>query len=168
MLRAVQVMQNKAARAVTKLSWFTPTRTLLLQCNWLIIKQLIFYHTALQVWRVLASKCPVYIHSNLQLSATRSAAQGNLRVPPVETDLAGKSFMVRAAAVWNTVPPDIRNIKTIHTFKKKLKQWSSLVQHGSGQPQGLPQHLSQAQDSGSMPVLVCYVAVCQPKMISGQ
>ena len=37
-LRAVQVMQNKAARAVTKLSWFTPTRTLLLQCNWLSIK----------------------------------------------------------------------------------------------------------------------------------
>ena len=125
-VRAVQVMQNKAARAVTKLSWFTPTRTLLLQCNWLSIKQLIFYHTALQVWRVLASKCPVYIHSNLQLSATRSAAQGNLIVPPVETDLAGKSFMVRAAAVWNTVPPDIRNIKTIHTFKKKLKQWVKL------------------------------------------
>ena len=47
-LRAVQVMQNKAARAVTKLSWFTPTRTLLLQYNWPSIKQLIIYHTALQ------------------------------------------------------------------------------------------------------------------------
>ena len=125
-IRAVQVMQNKAARTVTKLSWFTPTRTLLLQCNWLSIKQLIFFHTALQVWRVLESKCPVYIHSNMQLSATRSAAQGNLRVPPVESSLAGKSFMVRSASVWNTVPPDIRSIKTIHTFKKKLKQWVKL------------------------------------------
>ena len=58
-VRAVQVMQNKAARCVTKQSWFTPTKRLLLQCNWLSIKQLIFFHTALQVWRVKASKCPV-------------------------------------------------------------------------------------------------------------
>ena len=122
-IRAVQVMQNKAARTVTKLGCFTPTRKLLLQCNWLSIRQLIFFHTALQVWRVLAAKCPVHIYSNMKLSATRSAAQGNLRVPPVESHLAGKSFMVRSAVVWNTVPPELRSIKTIHTFKKKLKQW---------------------------------------------
>ena len=76
------------------------------------------------MWRVLAAKCQVHIYSNMQLSNTRSAAQGNLRVPPVETDLAGKSFMVRSAAVWNTVPADIRSLKTVHTFKKKLKQWA--------------------------------------------
>ena len=51
-IRAVQVMQNKVARSITKLSWFTPTNRLLLQCNWLSIKQQIFYHTVLQVWKV--------------------------------------------------------------------------------------------------------------------
>ena len=59
----------------------------------------------------------------MHLSANRSAAQGNLRVPPVESHLAGKSFMVRSAGVWNTLPADIGSIKTVHTFKKKLKQW---------------------------------------------
>jgi hypothetical protein len=51
------------------------------------------------------------------------AARGNLRVPLVDSGLASKSFIVRSIAIWNSVPPDIRNSKTIHTFKKELKQW---------------------------------------------
>ena len=47
LVRAMQVLQNRAARQVTKLNWFTPTRKLLNQCNWLSISQLIFYHSAL-------------------------------------------------------------------------------------------------------------------------
>ena len=116
-------MQNKAARCVTKQSWFTPTKLLLLQCNWLSIKQLVFFHTALQVWRVKANKCPVYIDTNLKPTNTRSAAQGNLRVPVVEKSLSSNSFMVRSAVTWNSVPADIRSCKKLGAFKKRLKQW---------------------------------------------
>ena len=116
-IKAVQVMQNKAARCVTKQSWFTPTKILLLQCNWLSIKQLVYFHTALQVWRVKASKCPVYIDTNLKLTNTRSAAQGNLRVPVVEKSLSSNSFMVRSAVTWNLVPADIISCKTLGAFK---------------------------------------------------
>ena len=49
-IKAVQVMQNRAARCITKLGWFTPTKKLLTQCNWLRINKLFFYHTALQVY----------------------------------------------------------------------------------------------------------------------
>ena len=125
-IRAVQVMQNKAARCVTRLSWYTPTRLLLQQCNWLSIKQMILYHTAVQVWRVLDAKCPVFIESKLQLTVTRSASQGNLRVPVVESSLARKSFLVRSATVWNRIPPDIRSSTSIQVFKRKLKKWIKL------------------------------------------
>ena len=122
-LRAVQVMQNKAARCVTKLSWFTTTRILLNQCNWLSIKQIVVYQTALQVWKVKESKQPVYIASSLKTATTRSGAQGNLLVPVVESSLASKSFMVRSASTWNSIPPEIRNTRNLQGFKKKLKQW---------------------------------------------
>ena len=49
--------------------------------------------------------------------------QGNLRVPGGLSTLARKSFMVRSAVVWNSIPPDIRNSKSIQVFKKKLKKW---------------------------------------------
>ena len=125
-IKAVQVMQNKAARTVTKLTWYTPTRTLLQQCNWLSVKQLVFFHTVLQVWRVIRTKNPVYINSKLQPSVTRSADQGTLKVPAVEYSVSKKSFMVRSAYMWNTIPPDIRNCKTVELFKKKLKEWIKL------------------------------------------
>jgi hypothetical protein len=125
LIEAIQIMQNKAARCVTKQSWFTSTKRLLLQCNWLSmsIKQLIFFHTALQVWRVNTSRCPVHIYTKLQMSKTRSSAQGNLRVPAAEKLVASKSFMVRSAVTWNQIPADIRNSKSVGIFKKKLKEW---------------------------------------------
>ena len=124
LIRAVQVMQNKAARCITKKCWYTSTRTLLTQCNWLSIKQLIFYHTVLQVWKVRLAGVPSYINSKLQAAVTRSAEEGTLRVPIVERDLSSKSFLVRSAGMWNRVPPDIRNGQNLETFKRKLKGWT--------------------------------------------
>ena len=83
-VKAVQVMQNRAARCITKLGWFTPTEKLFQQCNWLSINQLIFYHTALQVWKVTTYKSPVYIYNQFRPPNTRSATQGTLLVPAVE------------------------------------------------------------------------------------
>ena len=123
-IKAVQVIQNKAARCITKKSWYTPTRTLLLECNWLSIKQLIFYHTVLQVWKVRTAQVPGYINAKIQSAITRSATEGTLRVPSVETSLSSKSFMVRSAVMWNAAPPSIRSTQKFETFKSKLKKWA--------------------------------------------
>ena len=122
-IRAVQVLQNRAARFVTKKSWFTPTRILLLECNWLSIKQLVFYHTILQVWRVTNYNQPEYMINKLEAAVTRSGSQGNLRIPVFKSALCNKSFFVRAASEWNRIPSDIRNTLSISVFKKKAKIW---------------------------------------------
>ena len=64
-IRAAQVIQNRAARIVTKLSWFTPQRILLQQTNWLSIRQLISYHTLIQVWRTRINQKPRYMFEKL-------------------------------------------------------------------------------------------------------
>ena len=51
-IKAAQVVQNRAARLVTQKGWFTSQKTLLAETNWLSIRQLIFFHTILQIWRV--------------------------------------------------------------------------------------------------------------------
>ena len=126
-IRAVQVMQNRAARCITKQGWLTPTRILLEQCNWLSIKQLIFYHTALQVWKVRSYQAPGYIYSKLKpvnnRRLTRSVAQGSLLVPRVEKTVSKFSFMVRSASTWNQIPTNIRSLENFSTFKGNLKTW---------------------------------------------
>ena len=123
-IKAVQVMQNRAARCITKLGWFTPIEILLKQCNWLSIRQLVFYHTALQVFKVKVTECPVYIHSKFTPSNTRSASQGTLLVPVVEKSTSSKSFIVRSASTWNHIPPEIRSLQNLNIFKSELKKWT--------------------------------------------
>ena len=123
LIRTLQVIQNKAARCVTKLTWFTPTRTLLRQCNWLSVQQLIFYHTAIQMWKIRKYELPVSLHDRFHLRSTRSGSEGALTIPPSDTSLAKKSFSVRAAATWNQIPVTIRNTESFTNFKRNLKQW---------------------------------------------
>ena len=122
-LKAIQVIQNKAARHVTKLTWFTPTRQLLKQCNWLSVKQLYVMHTVVQVWKVRKHARPYSIFSRMNLSVTRSGRAGNLAIPGFNSALGRKSFLAQAPSLWNSIPADIKTIESLTSFKKKLKQW---------------------------------------------
>ena len=65
LLKAVQVTQNRAARMVSKMSWFTPTSTLLSKVGWLSVKQLIAYHTILSVHRTILTQQPQFIYEKI-------------------------------------------------------------------------------------------------------
>ena len=122
-IKMIQVMQNRAARIVTKQSWFTPTKVLLRQCNWLSIRQMVFLHSVIQIWKVLNNGGPRSIYSKLRITSTRSGQHGNLAITAHETSLGRNSFFVRALQMWNSTPQELRKEKSLQTFKRKLKQW---------------------------------------------
>ena len=99
------------------------SRLLLQQCNWLSIKQLIVFHTAVQVWKVKQCSVPSSINSMLTHMHTRSGKEGTLAIPWMNSVLGGKSFLVRGPVTWNMIPVDIRNHKSIKQFKSKLRAW---------------------------------------------
>ena len=74
-LRKLQVIQNRAARAVTRLSWFTPTSKLMSQCGWLSVKQLIFYHTAVMIHKIKITRMPIYLSCKVNQEYTYSTRQ---------------------------------------------------------------------------------------------
>ena len=65
LLKSLQIIQNKAARAVTKVSWDTPIKTLLLQCNWMSVNQLVFYHSVVTLHKVIQTEYPKYFHNKV-------------------------------------------------------------------------------------------------------
>ena len=129
LLAQLQVLQNKAARAVTGKSWFTPTRQLLKECKWLNVKQLVFYQSVLQVHKVLLSGKPVSIRKKFITDHpffTRQATGGGLRFGQeygASSELRQKGFHYRGTQGYNRIPVYIRKIKNINRFKKELKQW---------------------------------------------
>ena len=112
LITLLQKLQNRAARIVTKLSWYTPTRTLLKQCGWLSIRQLIYYHNVLMVYRVRQSKKPQYFHEKFgatfsretRLSSTASIRENHL----IKKDVGLSNFTHKATKMRNDIPESIR------------------------------------------------------------
>ena len=129
LIKALQIMQNKAARCVTGLGWFTPTNQLLARCNWLSVKQMIFYHTVLQAHVSITSGAPRYFKEKLGNNfpyQTRLSTSGGIRFADNfdgKKSLSHQSFFYRAVRDYNSIPGGLRSIKIIPKFKTKLKEW---------------------------------------------
>ena len=129
LIRSLQIVQNKAARVVTKLDWNTNTQVLLSQCGWLSVLQLAVYHTLVLVHTVLQTRQPEYLHSFFSLDyrvKTRLADQQILKPSQVltpEHDLVTDSFRWRALRNWNSLPLDIRSISSTTKFKLQARIW---------------------------------------------
>ena len=126
LLRAVQVQQLVAARLVVGYGcWRWSRKKLLTRVGWLSVKQLVFYHTVLQVFKTLQSGVPraLYLAMSDQYPRnTRNAARGQIRSS--ETFKSTSTFKYRAMQWYNSVPSDVRTGSTF-TVKKKLKNWIS-------------------------------------------
>ena len=129
LLNSLQILQNRAARAVTRKFWFTPTRILLTDCGWLSVRQLIVYHSVLSAHKTVTSRKPLYMHNAMSTAhplRTRQATGGQIRLGQnfdSKQGLIHDSFRYRAAKDYNSIPAAIRSIRYLPSFKKKLKQW---------------------------------------------
>ena len=125
---SIQVIQNKAARLVTRVDWSVPTAEVLQQCGWLSVNQLCFYHAVLQVFKVKQTKTPKYLHSMHHSSdyiyKTRQADSGQIKLKSKpKLDISKNSYRWRAATQYNMLPSDIRNSESVAIFKLRVKTW---------------------------------------------
>ena len=127
LLNMLQVLQNRAARIVTKRSVYTSQDELLKQCGWLNVHQLVAYHDLVLVYKVLREKKPVALHRSLSKSfsyRTRAAATGALLDNFRSTkDITKSSFLIRATKLWNKLPPEVRVARSLLGFKSMLRDW---------------------------------------------
>ena len=124
LIRAVQVQQLAAARAVCGVGcWRWSKGRLLSKMGWLSVKQLVFYHTVLQVHKTLKTKKPGPLYTSLSSEypyRTRGAAHGQIRQN--ESISVQTTFKYRAMQNFNCVPASVRTGYTA-SVKTKLKTW---------------------------------------------
>ena len=126
MILALQRIQNKAARVVTRSSLTTAGH--LAQCGWLSVHQLAFYQTCVLVYKVLEHKSPLYLYNMFSMDytiRTRQAARMELRTDSdtPELELTMDSFRWRATRDYNCIPAEIRKLETLKSFKTSLWKW---------------------------------------------
>ena len=123
--KSLQIIQNKAARFVTKLDWTSSIGTLLGQVGWLSVNQLIFYHSVVLVYKVKMTRSPMYIDNMFNWSYmynTRQAESGLIKITgKPKLNVSRSSFRIRAANYYNQLPTEIRGSATLNSFKSNMK-----------------------------------------------
>ena len=129
LIRALQVVQTRSAKLVCKEPWYTPTRTLLSRCNWLSVRQLVSYQTAVMTHKIRQTGAPTYLGNIINAEfpyMTRQATTGGVRYSQDHQSrraLNHSSFRYRATVEYNRLPGTIREAATMQTFKRKLRSW---------------------------------------------
>ena len=85
LIESLQTLQNKAARAVTKLDWTTPTSELLKQCSWLSVHQLSVYHTVILAFNVMQARSPKYLYNMFNNTYSYNCRELHYRLYTVPT-----------------------------------------------------------------------------------
>ena len=102
---------------------------LLRQCGWLSVRQLVFYHSVILIYKTSQTTYPKYIYSKLSSQFpynTRLAESDSVRMGPEfmsKLEITEKSFMNRSTVSYNKLPAELRKISKLEVFKKKLKVW---------------------------------------------
>ena len=129
LVNRLQVQQLTAARVVCGYqSHYWSRRQLLDRVKWLSVRQLIFFHTALQAYKTTKSGLPLPLRESISTDHplnTRNAARGLIRFGETfrgESSLINLSFRFRAAQMYNKVPVNVKT-GSLDSVKKKLKKW---------------------------------------------
>ena len=125
-LDKLQKLQNFAARVILGKSLYDHITPCLVQLHWLPIKFRVDYKIGLLVFKCLNGLAPPYLSEMIEIyTPSRNLRSSNLfllktKVTKYKT-LGDRSFSYTAPTVWNSLPLELRQEKSISIFKKKLK-----------------------------------------------
>ena len=127
LLKGLQILQNKAARVVTRLPWGTETGLLLNQVGWLSVRQLVAFHSLILVFKIKTENKPAALklrfRDNFVYRTRQATSNGLVRCETPRTETSKKAFVCSSTIMWNTLPPQLRKTEKLEKFKLELKKW---------------------------------------------
>ena len=124
-VRQLQLIQNSAARVLTKTKKVDHISPALKSLHWLPVHQRIDFKVLMLVYKALNGLGPKYIIDLLThyepSRPLRSSGSGFLSVPRVRTRHGESAFSFYAPHVCNKLSKSLRYAETLSVFKSRLK-----------------------------------------------
>ncbi|KAF7702428.1 hypothetical protein HF521_001711, partial [Silurus meridionalis] len=127
-INKLQLVQNAAARVLTRSRKYDHITPVLISLHWLPIKSRIDYKILLLTYKALNGLALQYLSELLYRydppCLLRSKGAGYLLVPQImKTTAGGRSFSYKAPQLWNSLPTNVRDSDTVSVFKSRLKTY---------------------------------------------
>ncbi len=125
-LNKLQMVQNIAARVLTRTRKYDHISPVLSKLHWLPIKHHIHLKILLITYKALNGLAPQYLSELLSHYSPprllRSQNSGHLTIPRTSKSPAGgKSFLYLAPKLWNNLPNNVQEADTLYQLKSRLK-----------------------------------------------
>ena len=126
LINRLQIVQNAAARVLTRTRKYDHITPILSSLHWLPVKYRIDYKLLLLTYKALNGLAPMYLTSLLTRynpsRSLRSQNSGLLVVPRIsKSTKGGRAFSYLAPKLWNSLPDSVRGSDTLSQFKCRLK-----------------------------------------------
>ena len=127
----LQVLHNNLARIILSADIRTPTNDMMDILKWVKLDKRWHNHLTLIVFKCLRNLSPSYISAQFEFvhnshsHLTRNHTSNTLAVPKFKSNSGLRTFHVRAAYAWNSLPSAVRielENMTVHQFKSKIKE----------------------------------------------
>ena len=124
-LKQLQLIQNAAARVLTRTKRSEHITPVLKSLHWLPVSYRIDFKVLLLVYKSLNGLGPEYMNEMLTeykpSRALRSTDSGQIVEPRVQTKHGEAAFSCYAAHRWNKLPTDLKSAPNVNVFKSRLK-----------------------------------------------
>ncbi len=124
-LKRLQLLQNKAARIISRTGKYEHITPVLQKLHWLPVRYRIEYKVLLLVFKCLYGDAPCYLKELLKLytpkRSLRSGALNLLSTPKCPNKKGDRAFSIAGPKLWNDLPIYLRKPLSITVFKKGLK-----------------------------------------------
>ncbi len=124
-INKLQIVQNAAARVLTRSRKYDHITPILQSLHWLPMKFCISYKILL-AYKALNDLAPAYLTNLLSrynpTRSLRSQNSGLLVVPRIaKSTKGGRTFSYLAPKIWNSLPDNVQGSDTLSLFKSRLK-----------------------------------------------
>jgi len=132
LLSRLQVVQNKAARLITRTRCREHITPVLFNLHWLPVDARIDFKTMVMVYKALHGEAPGYLRYLLDIyiphRTLRSADKELLVVPRTKLRTVGdRAFCVHAPKMWNGLPQHVKSCASLPSFRTALNGAVTLV-----------------------------------------
>ncbi len=126
LINKLQMVQNVAARVLTRTRKYDHISPVMSTLHWLPIKHCIDFKILLITYKALNGLASQYLSELLShYSPSRplsSQNSGDLIIPRISKSMAGgRYFFYLAPKLWNSLPNTVREADTLCQFKSRLK-----------------------------------------------